>query len=580
MDDEMMMQKPAPEAEAPVEEAPVEEAPAPEAPAEEAPVEEAPAEEAPVEQEARVEEAPAEEAPQEQLLEAEAEEKKPEPEEPAPEGPAGGGAPSGDPAPAAPKPTSPDTIAKLREYFAKMVVLKGQGGDFFASLSVPSYIRDWFLMRFANEDGTLNKEFALAKIHNIVPDRKQWPILVDQMINEGKDVKFLARIKVKTDITKGEIHFALPDYDVDFKDTLIQPVDWSKIKDKILTEDEVWGVVTLQYRYFAKVNKICLVDFAAFRPYRIDTDLYKAASSHFDVHEWIDVLLGAMDYNPAGYPDEEQKLMMLTRLLPFVQKRLNLIELAPKGTGKSYVFSSVSKFGWLSTGGAMTRAKLFYDMSKNLTGLVAHYDYVALDEVSTIRFGDISEMQGAMKGYLEQGAFTVGTKKATADAGLIFLGNIPKQNMDVSVNMFQTLPSLFNDSALVDRIHGFIEGWKIPRMDEKLKARGWALNTEYFSEILHALREDPSYTVEVNTRLDAGKGDFRDITAIKRIAEAYLKLLFPYVSEEHPVSDEDFEKYCLAPAIRMRGIIKQQLAIMDIEYAEKPLAEVKMKPRS
>ena len=142
------------------------------------------------------------------------------------------------------------------------------------------------------------------------------------------------------------------------------------------------------------------------------------------------MVLGAVDYNAAGYRTEEQKLTMLTRLLPFVEKRLNLMELAPKGTGKSYLFGRVSRYGWLSSGGVMSRAKLFYDISRNQDGLIASHDFVTLDEVQTISFSDTDEMRAALKGYMESGVYTVGNHENTADAGIILCGNISKELMD------------------------------------------------------------------------------------------------------------------------------------------------------
>ena len=172
----------------------------------------------------------------------------------------------------------------------------------------------------------------------------------------------------------------------------------------------------------------------------------------------MDIVLGAIDYNPEAFENEGEKLAIIKRLLPFSEKRLNMIELAPKGTGKSYLFSQISKFGWLSNGGVMSRAKLFYDMTKKQEGLVSCWDFVALDEVSTIKFVDIDEMRGAMKGYLESGTYTVGNKMGKGDSGIILLGNINQSEMDTEKDMFQNLPQIFHDSALLDRFHGFIEG--------------------------------------------------------------------------------------------------------------------------
>lgn len=467
---------------------------------------------------------------------------------------------------------------KLKEHFTKMSVFKGANKSLFASSSIPSYIRDWFLMRYEDKDGHVDEEFVSGRLYDIVPRREEWLHRLDKLMNYGEEQKFLAKIKVKLNIKDNEIYFALPDFDISYKDTLIERDIWYKIKnDSLASEEEVWGVVTIGYGPYKKTNKIMLKNFAVFRPYNINLEYYRESRKNFTFDEWLSVLLGAMDYNANGYPTVESKLEMLKRLLPFVEKRTNLIELAPKGTGKSYVFSQISKYGWLNSGGVMSRAKLFYDMSKNQVGLIGNYDFVVLDEISTIRFTDLEEMQGSLKGFLESGTFAVGTKKGTSDAGMVFMGNIKQSNMNVSVNMFQELPALFNDPALLDRIHGFIQGWKIPRMDESMKMNGWALNSEYFSEILHELREDSSYHSLVSKLALYDSGDTRDINAVLKIATALVKLLFPHWINEEDVNKDEFEQYCLNPAIEMRKIIKTQLGIMDEEYRNKAFPEFKVK---
>jgi ATP-dependent Lon protease len=186
-------------------------------------------------------------------------------------------------------------------------------------------------------------------------------------------------------------------------------------------------------------------------------------------------------------------------------------------------------------------------------------------------------MQGALKGYLESGAYSVGNKSGKGDAGVVLLGNIPVDRMTVAVNMFEGLPSIFKESALIDRFHGFIEGWKIPRMSEAMKVNGWALNTEYFSLILHILRDDITASNIVNKLIVVPeKSDTRDVTAVKRMASAYLKLLFPHWKTADDADIALFEKYCLTSAVNMRGIIKEQLCLIDGEYSNYPLPKFKV----
>ena len=474
---------------------------------------------------------------------------------------------------------------KALEYFKDMSVKKSSARDLFATLSVPSFIRDWFLKRYSDQDGELNAEFARAKIKDILPRKDSWNSILDRLLY-GERVKFVAKISVRLDIRTGNVSFELPDFGVSDSETMIPFDVWDEHKDDLMCGDgEIWGILTLERALIMPpgknkqpVGKLSLVDFRSFVPYKVDLAYYKSCRDRFMLDEWIDFLLMAMDYNPAGFKTEEEKLTMLTRLLPFVEKRLNLIELAPKGTGKSYVFSQLSKHGWLVSGGVMTRAKMFYDMKNKTDGLVAYYDYVALDEVATIKFPDVAEMQGALKGYLESGTYNVGVKAGKADAGIIMLGNIASEKMNTNINMFTTLPPIFSDSALIDRFHGFIQGWKIPRMSENLKAEGWALNAEYFSEILHLLRDD----ITINGVVDAlikvpTDADTRDTTAIKRMASAFVKILFPSWDQPDKTDSELFERYCLKPAVMMRGIIRKQLAIMDPEYGGKSIADYAVK---
>jgi ATP-dependent Lon protease len=477
-------------------------------------------------------------------------------------------------------------IDVLRKCFDEMVVYKDlKKSNFFSSLSLPSFMRDWLLKRFEDENGVFEMEEMSNFIKQYLPNRDEWAAIKNRVIYEGERVKILAKVSSDIGIKKGEISFTMPDFGLTGKDTLIEDLVWDACKDDLVGGRETWGMAELGYRPPDKSmkldGKIKLVSFKNFCPYTIDLDYYKDARKEFDTSEWLDVLLGAVDYNAEGYNgDEEKKLTMLTRLLPFAEKRLNLIELAPKGTGKSYLFGRVSRFGWLSSGGIMSRAKMFYDQNKRMEGLVAGNDFVTLDEVQTISFTDVDEMRAALKGYLESGIFTVGNYEGTADAGVVLCGNIKKETMDSDgySNMFEELPPVFHESALIERFHGFIKGWNIPRMTDDLKICGWALNSEYFCSILHELRSDMSYRAIVDELINVPEGaDTRDTEAVKRIATAYLKLLFPNVRNAGDITAREFKRYCLDRAKKMRDTIKYQLGILDPEYRGKdvPLLTVK-----
>lgn len=469
---------------------------------------------------------------------------------------------------------------KLRECFDEMVVYKDRDkmSLVLKDLKIPSFLRDWVLKKFEDEDGNFDVEELVDFIKHYIPRQEDWLEIKNRITKEFERVKILTRIEIDIDIKTGDVSFALPEFGLSNKETMIEDSVWQLVKDDLVKGNEIWGVVELGYRLpddSAKPRipgKIKLTNFTSFTPYTVDLDFYRDGRKEFTVQEWIDVLLGAADYNPSGYDDEHQKLCMLKRFLPFVEKNLNLIELAPPGTGKSYVFSNISKYGLLVDGGTVTRAKMFYDTARRSTGFIVGHDFVAIDEVKKVTFGNVSEMQSIFQGYMESGKCDVNGFHVTSDAGIVFLGNISTDKMDEYQNMFTELPSLFKESALIDRMHGFIRGWEIPNLKGELMSSGWALNTEYFSSILHLLRDDISYRSVVNDLVKVSDGAYgRHVEAVKRMTTAYLKLLYPHVRSADDIEDiHEFERYCLRPAVKMRAVIQKQLEILDPGNYRKP----------
>lgn len=476
---------------------------------------------------------------------------------------------------------------KLRRYFGDMLVYKSPSNSkFFSALSLPSFMRDWLVMRFSDNEGHISKEEVSVYVKRTIPKKEQWNDYQVELLHKNQSVRFLTKVKIDFDTASRQALFSLPEFGVPQKKGEAV-VEWHVIeanREYLLSPTEVWGIVELlcDLDETGKKTIIKLVDFTPFCPYTIDLEFYKDMRRFFDVGEWLDVLLSAIDYNPNGYATKKQKITMLSRLLPFVEKRINLIELAPKETGKSYLFAQISKYGWLVSGGSISRAKMFYDISKRTPGLASRYDYVAFDEIQSIKFTDAMEMQGALKGYLESGEYRVGDYRGVGDAGLVLLGNIDTDKMYVDQNMFSDLPEIFHESALLDRFHGFIRGWDIPKMKESLKANGWALNTEYFGEIMHMLRDELAYRAVVDELLELPKNSAtRDTEAIKRICTGFLKLIFPNATDVSKLEDiNKFVTYCLEPAMEMRRVIKRQLGIIDYgEFGQTKIPEIKVKEK-
>lgn len=463
--------------------------------------------------------------------------------------------------------------SKVKHIFADECIYKNPSiYSCFNGYNVPSFIKDWLLKRYTSieDNPDINK---IKKFLNQHIPSKDDDIKTRLLHNE--EVKVLVRVLIETDIKTQIFKFSIPDLEISSSDGRVAS---SLMNGNTLKCGENWGIVTLEYvpPYEKEKGYIQMIGFQSFKPYKPDFEYFSRARNEFDIEEWVDFLLSCMEYNPNSeqFYSLERKITFLSRLLVFIEPNLNMIELAPKGTGKSYVFNNISKYGWHISGGKVTRAKLFYDMSRNTPGILATYDFVAMDEIKTIEFDNPAEMLGGLKNYLEDGIYTVGKTRQTSSCGMILLGNIDLNDSGLPANLiyFNELPKIFHDTALLVRFHGFIEGWKLPTMQEDLIFTGYTLNVEYFSEILSMMRLKPEYgEIVKNFLVVPNDADTRDKKAIIKLATAYLKLFFPHVRSEYDITPEQFYTYCFLPAFEKRKLVKQQLAYMDPQYAKSEL---------
>ena len=439
---------------------------------------------------------------------------------------------------------------KLREQFASMVIYKDPAStnSLFAGRNLPSFVKDFIIKRYINEDGSVNRADLTRFLDMVIPQNQTE---VKDRLASGEELTLLTRFIIYIDLVKGVLRFGIPDLGIKISEGQIPEYVYKNHQGE-LVDGEKWGIIKLSVLpdEDGKKNHVEMVDYKPFKPYRsVDVDYLRNARAAFSTGEWIDVLLSSMEYEADGFGTMTQKIEFLTRLLIFVEPRLNVIELAPKGTGKSFVFGNLSKYGWLVSGGKVTRAKLFYDKAKQQNGIIKNHDFTAFDEIQTIIFQEPAEF--------------------SAECGLMRMGNIPldEQRRPMSYRYFDSMPQSFKESALLDRFHCFIEGWNLPRINKGIIYKGWTLNVEYFSEILHSLRTQNVYGLLFDELVACDKNaDTRDFNAVKRIAVAYMKLLFPHWKHVSDVNLDDFDTYCLQPAVRRRGIIKEQCHYIDVEF--------------
>lgn len=272
--------------------------------------------------------------------------------------------------------------------------------------------------------------------------------------------------------------------------------------------------------------------------------------------EWRDFLLRSVGFEPDGLNDRAKDALLL-RMVPFVERNYNLVELGPRGTGKSHLFQQVSPYAHLISGGKATVARMFVNNSNGQRGLVCQYDVVCFDEVSGVSF-DQKDGVNIMKGYMESGEFSRGKESIRADGSIVLVGNF-----DVDVEHQQRIghllgplpPEMRDDTAFMDRIHGFLPGWDVPKMNPALFTQHYGLVSDFLSECFTQLRNQSRVSTMQGRVFLGGALSGRDINAVNKTVSGLLKLLHP--DGEEAVSDEDLE-WAVRLALEVRRRVKEQ----------------------
>jgi len=281
------------------------------------------------------------------------------------------------------------------------------------------------------------------------------------------------------------------------------------------------------------------------------------ARAEFTSEEWKSFLLRSIGIEPTGL-NERQKNALLLRMVPFVERNYNLVELGPRGTGKSHLFQQVSPYAHLVSGGKATVAKMFVEnTARGRRGLVCQYDVVCFDEVSGISF-DQKDGVNIMKGYMESGEFSRGKESIRADGSIVMVGNF-----DVDVEHQQRVGHLFgpmppemrDDTAFMDRIHAFLPGWDVPKINKDLVTNHFGLVSDFLSECWSQLRNQRRVSELQNRVFFGGALSGRDTNAVNKTVSGLLKLLYP--SSDAPVPDEDLE-WAVRIAMEVRRRVKEQ----------------------
>ncbi|MCL7421794.1 MAG: protease Lon-related BREX system protein BrxL [Methylobacter sp.] len=285
-------------------------------------------------------------------------------------------------------------------------------------------------------------------------------------------------------------------------------------------------------------------------------DVLANARKNFTTEEWKDLLFRSIGIEPVDLTDR-QKNALLLRMVPFVERNYNLVELGPRGTGKSHLFQQISPYAHLISGGKATVARMFVHMGTGQRGLVCQYDVICFDEVSGISF-DQKDGVNIMKGYMESGEFSRGKESIRADGSIVLVGNF-----DVDVEHQQRIGHLFgpmpqemrDDTAFMDRIHAYLPGWDIPKINKDILTGHFGLVSDFLSECWTQLRNQSRVSALQNRVFLGGALSGRDTNAVNKTVSGLLKLLYP--DSESVVSEEDLE-WAVRIAMEARRRVKEQ----------------------
>ena len=436
----------------------------------------------------------------------------------------------------------------------------------FGSRAIPVYVREWIVAHYVGDSPDLTDE-ARVKIaefvRKYVPDKSERESVKNRLF-EQSDVQLLDDYAVQVNLAKGDRYLIIPFLD---ESKAVIPPNIVR-ENEMLLSSGIWGVGTLSYAPPGEdgPGQVLLRSFVPFQLASLDMEYFIARRKAFATQEWIDFVINSMGFNHRIY-SERQKILLISRLLPMVEPRYNLIELAPKGTGKSFVYENMSRYVAVRSG-AITAPVLFYNDARKTPGLITRFDCVVIDEAQKVKGDRSGELAALLKSYLEAGRFGRGSAGSiTSESGIVILANIDldenKRPLHEMIGLFRDFPNFLRETAFLDRFSGLLPGWDLPRVSKVTPSICMGLKGDIFGEILHMLRSDISYQDYVKTNMHLQNcDDMRDSRAVEAGASAMLKILFPDMQP----TEEDFYRFCVNPALEMRQRVRDELCKLDREY--------------
>ena len=454
---------------------------------------------------------------------------------------------------------------KINEHFAGLVVRKDLVKTVKGNAIVPSYVLEYLLGQYCatNDEPTIQTGIETVKeiLRKHYVHRNEAGLIRSNIKEKGR---YQVIDKISVDLNDKKDVYEAQFSNLGLKNVL---VDSGTVKrhPKLLVSG-VWCIASLEYEFTEDKSASPWI-LSTLKPIQIsqfDFNGYVETRRQFTTDEWINLLVQSIGFDPDLF-GRRSKLTQLVRLIPFCERNYNLIELGPKGTGKSHIYSEFSPHGILISGGEVTVPKLFVNNSTGKVGLVGYWDCVAFDEFAGRQKRVDKALVDIMKNYMANKSFSRGVETLGAEASMVFVGNTQHTvpYMLKHSDLFCELPEKFYDSAFLDRIHFYIPGWEVDIIRGEMFSRGYGFVVDYLAEILRSLRNhDYSDRYKDYFTLSSDIST-RDRDGINKTFSGLMKILFPHGEASEQETDE-----LLRFAIEGRKRVKDQLMRLDSTYGK------------
>jgi len=427
----------------------------------------------------------------------------------------------------------------------------------------PRYVLEYLCSRYVDSADPIPGQTRIDSLlteHYVDSSARE---LIKSRIREKGSYVLLGELRVRLDERRDHYWAEVPA--LGSTNVRVSPVVLRDYGDILLTSG-AWGTMAIEYDadYELRSTKhpFYIREFRPFQITRLSLDDYIDKRRLFSDEEWIDLLIQSIGFAP-GKLTPREKWLYLLRMVPLVEPNYNLVELGPRETGKTYTYRNTSSRSFVISGGTATPASLFFNQATRRIGILGQKDVVYFDEIGSTRFADPEGTVSTLKDYMQTGQFSRGPNQFMATASIVMGGNL---DVDVSakapasyyLHLFMPLPPELNqDSAFLDRLHGYLPGWEMPKIRPENYAYGYGFITDYLAEIFHMFRRR-NYQTIVTTSVDFSTMTGRNQDAIRKTTAGLLKLVYPHLHME-PIGPEQLG-VCLDLAVEGRQRVVDQLA--------------------